>query len=400
MADFAALVVARRDAALRARGGAASCFAAGIEQTDPSHGGTDRWPADGARLPRRRLTEAGRLLASRARHLLRDSAATFALSQRAARGEAGLLRIGFGIASLLGLFPAVLLRFRRDFPGVELQLRDMSTPEQIAALRRRAPSTSVSCGCRWPTTACRCARCIHERLVAALGPRSPWTPRLALRSVAAEPFIIIARGRSASFYDHALSICAASGFAPQSGPGGVRAVHRPLAGGGRARRLAGAAVRRTDAPAGGQLPRAPPAGSRVEHRRRLASRCRQRAAGAAVCGDSACRACGVRQSGTGEVAVTGGKFFVFFSPSTDTMAPALMVEVSPRGRGPRSFNRAGYCPLAVLLMTIGLTSAGCNAPDVNADTEDAGGLADRRTRRRNSISSAWTSPIRARVGRG
>ena len=36
-----------------------------------------------------------------------------------------------------------------------------------------------------------------------------------LRSVAAEPFIIIARARSASFYDHALSVCAAAGFAPR-----------------------------------------------------------------------------------------------------------------------------------------------------------------------------------------
>src|SRR3981189_2798071 len=41
-----------------------------------------------------RLTEAGRLLAGRGRHLLNESAATVALSQRAARGEAGVLRIG------------------------------------------------------------------------------------------------------------------------------------------------------------------------------------------------------------------------------------------------------------------------------------------------------------------
>src|SRR5436190_642811 len=54
-----------------------------------------------------------------------------------------------------------------------------------------------------------------RRLVAALGPRSPWLPRAGLRSVAAEPFIIIARSRSASFYDHALSVCAAAGFAPR-----------------------------------------------------------------------------------------------------------------------------------------------------------------------------------------
>jgi DNA-binding transcriptional LysR family regulator len=56
---------------------------------------------------------------------------------------------------------------------------------------------------------------LDERLVAALGPRSPWNPRVGLASVAAEPFIIIARSRSASFYDHALGVCAAAGFAPR-----------------------------------------------------------------------------------------------------------------------------------------------------------------------------------------
>src|SRR3984893_846055 len=84
-----------------------------------------------------RPTEAGRLLAGRGRQILRESDATVALSQRAARGEAGLLRIGFGIASILGLLPDALMRFRRSHPGVQLQLRDMSTPDQIEALAAR-----------------------------------------------------------------------------------------------------------------------------------------------------------------------------------------------------------------------------------------------------------------------
>jgi DNA-binding transcriptional LysR family regulator len=161
-----------------------------------------------------RLTEAGRLLVERGRHLLHDSAATLALSQRAARGEAGLLRIGFGIASILGLLPGVLLRFRRTYPDVHLQLRDMSTPEQVNALG----DGSIDIGfVRLPVSDGRLVMrpVLHERLVAALGPRSPWNPRQGLRSVASEPFIIITRARSASFYDHALSICAASGFAPR-----------------------------------------------------------------------------------------------------------------------------------------------------------------------------------------
>lgn len=161
-----------------------------------------------------RLTEAGRLLAGRGQHLLRESAAAIAVSQRAARGEAGLLRIGFGIATILGLVPDVLLRFRRAYPEVQLHLRDMSTPDQVSALGNR----DIDIGfVRRPVSDDRLVMrpVLDERLVAVLGPRSPWVPRLGLRSVAAEPFIIIARTRSASFYDHALSVCAAAGFAPR-----------------------------------------------------------------------------------------------------------------------------------------------------------------------------------------
>ena len=160
-----------------------------------------------------RLTEAGRLLAERGRHLLRECTATVAISRRAARGEAGLLRIGFGIASILALLPDVLIRFRRVHPAVELQLRDMSTPEQVAALA----AGDLDIGfVRLPVSDERIVvrRVLDERLVVALGPGRAWNPRLGLRSVAAEPFIIIARSTSASFYDHALSVCAASGFAP------------------------------------------------------------------------------------------------------------------------------------------------------------------------------------------
>ena len=161
-----------------------------------------------------KLTEAGRLLAGRGRRLIQESAATVALAQRAARGEAGLLRIGFGIATILGLVPDVLLRFRRAYPEVQLSLRDMPTPDQVSALASREIDVGFV---RRPVSDDRLVMrpVLDERLVAALGPRSPWVPKVGLRSVAGEPFIIIARTRSASFYDHALSVCAAAGFAPR-----------------------------------------------------------------------------------------------------------------------------------------------------------------------------------------
>jgi DNA-binding transcriptional LysR family regulator len=161
-----------------------------------------------------RLTEAGRLLAEHGRVVLRESEATVTLSQRAARGEAGRLRVGFGIASILGRLPPVLLRFRRAHPAVDLQLRDMSTPDQIQALATHEIDVGFV---RMPVSDDRLVfrRLLDERLVLATGPHSAWNARTGLRSVAPEPFITIARSRSASFYDHAVGVCAAAGFTPR-----------------------------------------------------------------------------------------------------------------------------------------------------------------------------------------
>src|SRR5207237_2177183 len=128
--------------------------------------------------------------------------------------EAGRLRIGSGIASIIGLLPEVLLRFRRGHPDVELELRDMSTPDQVDSLSARDIDVGFV---RLPIAADRLVvrPVLDERLVLAICRRSPWRRRMGLRSVAAEPFIIITRSRSASFYDHALSVCAAAGFAPR-----------------------------------------------------------------------------------------------------------------------------------------------------------------------------------------
>jgi DNA-binding transcriptional LysR family regulator len=160
------------------------------------------------------LTEAGRLLAGHSRHLMAEVSATLALTEQAVRGEAGLLRIGFGIATIFGLLPDVVQRFRRAHPDVQLHLRDMSTPDQIDALVRGEIDVGFIRH-RDVDDRLHLRHVLDERLVAALGPHSRWNRRAGLRSAATEPFIIIARSRSASFYDHVLSVCAAAGFAPR-----------------------------------------------------------------------------------------------------------------------------------------------------------------------------------------
>jgi DNA-binding transcriptional LysR family regulator len=160
-----------------------------------------------------RLTPAGQVLLPRARLVLQESSAALEAARRAARGQLGVLRIGFGIASIQKLLPEVLLRFRSSIPGVELRLRDMSTPGQLAAIRRGDIDVGfVRLPVDDPGVATRPV--LHERLTAALGPHSPWRGRDGLASLAREPFVTIARATSASFYDHVVTVCRAAGFTP------------------------------------------------------------------------------------------------------------------------------------------------------------------------------------------
>ena len=83
-----------------------------------------------------RLTGAGEDLLSFGRRVL-DQAGTFRERARAiGGGEAGVLRVGATPQSLQRLFPALIQRFRRLMPGVELRLTEGDMNTLAEALRR------------------------------------------------------------------------------------------------------------------------------------------------------------------------------------------------------------------------------------------------------------------------
>src|SRR5688572_10508780 len=161
-----------------------------------------------------RLTEAGRLLLEKSRQLLGDSERALELSREAARGEAGLLRIGFGVASIVQLLPRTLQRFRARHPRVQVNLRDMSTLAQTEALQ----AGEIDLGfVRLPVVepALECVPILHERLVVAVSARSSWRERNGLASLAGQPFVACSDVISASYYAHVLALCQSAGFAPR-----------------------------------------------------------------------------------------------------------------------------------------------------------------------------------------
>src|ERR1700760_2355990 len=66
------------------------------------------------------LTRAGQVLVEQARSLLRDAQLAFDVSRGAVRGEAGHLRIGFGLPSLATGLPDLIQRYRRRFPLIQI----------------------------------------------------------------------------------------------------------------------------------------------------------------------------------------------------------------------------------------------------------------------------------------
>ena len=159
------------------------------------------------------LTPAGDLFLQQARSLVAGADAAEQVTRLALRGEAGMLRVGFGVAVLARGLPDVIMRFRRRYPSVHLSVKNMSTSDQLEALSEG----SIDIGfVRLPVTADRieAVPLIKERLMIVLGKQHADISG-GLRALHDEPFILPCRADSASFYDHVLRTFHAAGFVPR-----------------------------------------------------------------------------------------------------------------------------------------------------------------------------------------
>jgi DNA-binding transcriptional LysR family regulator len=160
-----------------------------------------------------RLTPVGELFAADVGPLLRHADGVLERVRRAARGETGELRLGFGVATRL-LVPRLVSRFRRAHPQVAVSLTDMSSPDQLDALERGTLDVGFV---RLPVDRrLAIVPMVEDRLVLAV----PEVRRadLATRPVqdlAEEPFVEIAPSRSSSLHAHVLRVCASYGFRPR-----------------------------------------------------------------------------------------------------------------------------------------------------------------------------------------
>jgi DNA-binding transcriptional LysR family regulator len=145
--------------------------------------------------------------------VLREDEAALSLAREAVLGRAGTLRIGFGIASVSEILPRTILRFRKTYSQVELKMRDMSTPAQIAALVEGNIDIGIV---RLPIahTELDSLPLFHEQLVVATSGSLSYNSRQGLAALRNQPFVFFPRATSATLHDHVLGLCRRAGFSP------------------------------------------------------------------------------------------------------------------------------------------------------------------------------------------
>lgn len=160
------------------------------------------------------LTRAGEVLVEHSRSVIRDTQIAVDLSRSAMRGEAGLLRIGFGLSSLAIGLPEIIQRFRRRFPLIQTSMRELSTPPQLEELENRTLDIGFV---RLPVSAVAISSVplFTDRLMIVVQRRKGQNSRGGLRFFAREPFVMVSRSASASLHDHIVRTCHAAGFMPR-----------------------------------------------------------------------------------------------------------------------------------------------------------------------------------------
>jgi DNA-binding transcriptional LysR family regulator len=149
------------------------------------------------------LTAAGSAFLRDARTILGELDAAVATARRIESGQTGRLRINFVGSALLSIVPHAVQRFRASRPGVEVELRERPTVEQI----RMVHQGSVDLGLvRLPVEVpndLRVRQVLREDTVAAL-PANHALARaehVPLQVLAGEPLVLFPRGQAPGFHD-------------------------------------------------------------------------------------------------------------------------------------------------------------------------------------------------------
>jgi DNA-binding transcriptional LysR family regulator len=163
-----------------------------------------------------RLSEAGRLFYEQAVQVLERVDEMKAMITRLHDADRSRFSMGFVASTLYGKLPEVIRSYRAARPGVELALLEMTSVEQIAALKEGRIDVGFG---RIPLDDPALQRQLlrNEKLLAAVPANQPNLVRdgaIGLADLAASPLIVYPKAPRPSYADQVLSLFREAGLKP------------------------------------------------------------------------------------------------------------------------------------------------------------------------------------------
>ena len=164
------------------------------------------------------LSEAGRLFLEEARLVLAQVEKAADVARRAQLGELGEMKIGFtSSAPFTSRIPQAIHAFRRRFPSVHLNLKEMSSREVVEAVFDETIEVGLMRPMPLPE-GIACTELFREPLVAVLNASHPLASGseqgLYMQALAHEPFVFFPRSYGSGLHAQLLSLARQAGFNP------------------------------------------------------------------------------------------------------------------------------------------------------------------------------------------
>ena len=162
-----------------------------------------------------KLTEAGQFFLAHAKPLLDQVRDLKAMTQRVGKLER-TLSVGFVASTLYGLLPDIIRRYRERHPEVEVTLHEMTTVEQLKALKEGRIDVGFG-RIKSEDPSIRRIRLREERMVAALSSGHRLAQRqegLRLLDLLHEPLLVYPKAPRPSFADQVLAAFSEANLMP------------------------------------------------------------------------------------------------------------------------------------------------------------------------------------------
>jgi DNA-binding transcriptional LysR family regulator len=168
-----------------------------------------------------KLTESGQVFLIEVKKIFKQLEQAIQIGRQTSRGEVGQLVLGFVSSAAYNILPDILRRFRAEFPGVKLELNELTTDEQWQFLREG----KIDVGFLRPgffhhlteEAIFETETIFREALVIALPEEHRLTSKaqIPLKSLIDEQFILFPRNFSPGHYDTIIALCQQAGFSPK-----------------------------------------------------------------------------------------------------------------------------------------------------------------------------------------